>query len=259
MDNKKDLAEYFQVSVRLVEHLDYLLWEFTELGGMSHLIARLLQGADIAPDSRVLDLGCGKGAVGLSLLASLPGSIGHVTGVDAYAPFVREAQRAAQKRGLAGQCRFLQADIREYPAQDPLFDCVLYVSVGNVLGDLTGTMAALRSHVRPGGYMVVDDGYLAGDAVDFPGYEDMAGREETLARLTAHGDELAGEVAIPAQAIAAQNKEYFSRITSRAQELAGRFPDLAHDIENFVRKEQEENTILERHVRCATWLLRRAS
>ena len=59
-----EIAEYFGVAPALFEMIPTLLADFYELGSYPDRIADLLGAAALAPRSRVLDIGCGKGCAG---------------------------------------------------------------------------------------------------------------------------------------------------------------------------------------------------
>lgn len=72
-----------------------------------------------------------------------------VLGLDARAPFLRDAQRLALEREVARRGRFEQADTRNRHRQDEPFDVALLLSVGPAMGDHEQTIAwARRSVVR---------------------------------------------------------------------------------------------------------------
>jgi SAM-dependent methyltransferase len=256
MDPRSDaLAAYFNIPPRLFPHLAELLADFRALGGDPPLVAGWLKVRGVGPGSRVLDLGCGKGAVAI---AAARATGANVTGIDAYAPFIDEARRMAADAGVASLCDFRVGDLRDAVGRCAEHDALLYVSVGDVLGTLSESVAAIRRCVRPGGVIVIDDAYLLAGPLAFPGYEQLLGREDTRARLVAHGDRILIEHLIPRDEVQAQNRRYQSRIEQRARALAARSPGLASDIEIYLQAQRQECEILERDVQPATWLLERA-
>src|SRR5690349_22478622 len=82
----------------------------------------LFRAAAIAPDDRVLDVGCGTGHV--TLLAARRASRGHVVGIDLSAPMLERARADAAAQDLAN-VRFEQGDAQVHPFPDRGFDVAL--------------------------------------------------------------------------------------------------------------------------------------
>ena len=106
---------------------------------------RLLDGAALLAGARVLDLGCGKGAL-LRWLASRAPIDG--TGVDLY-------PGTSPIPGV----RLVTSDARSFPAEPESFDLVCS---GGAVSDI-GRLAALA---RPGGLVLLGDGYWRQMPVD---------------------------------------------------------------------------------------------
>lgn len=256
MVTNTELAAYFQVAPEILPFVPQLLQDFEELGSDPGLVVEWLRDEGLqGPGVRVLDLGCGKGAVALAVA----GSLGcRVDGVDAMPAFVDEARRLAGERTVSALCTFECGDLRETVARARGYDAVLLVSVG-VLGSPAAMIAGCRQCVAPGGLMILEDGYrLTSAAVDHPGYQDMATLEETLEQLTAHGDRLLREQRTTLEEMRAQNRRYTAWIAARVGELADRHPEHAAAFHAYLERERRECEILESSVECATWLLRRA-
>jgi hydrogenase maturation protease len=253
---RADLADYFGVERSIGELIPELLADFYDLGGFPDQIVELLRPLDLpGPETRVLDLACGKGAVSIALAEELGF---RVHGIDLMQAFVEEAAQRARQKGITKLCHFERGDIREAVHRSEGHDAVLLISVGYVLGDMAETVAELRRTVREGGYIVVDDAFLAPDAaVDFPGYEHCLSHEEMIARLTAHGDEIVTEHVTDPQATKEQNRRYMAWIESRARDLAARHPEHEAALDAYLCKERAEIEILENDVVSATWVLRK--
>lgn len=250
-----ELAGYFGVAPEIVTFLPALLQDFWELGSEPELVVSWLREEGIGVQSRVLDLGCGKGAVALGL-AEAVGC--RVDGVDALPAFVTIAQQEAYRRGVEDLCRFEVGDLRETVRHARDYDAVLLVSVG-VLGSPAEVVGGCRQCVVPGGLMIFDDSYLLEPGrVEFSGYELLATYEETLRQLTSYGDRLVRERIVPAEEVRAQNRRYTTWIERRADELAARHPEHAAAFRAYVERERQECAILENSVTCAGWMLQRA-
>ena len=110
------------------------------------------------PGARVLDVGCGPGAITRGLAERVaPG--GEVVGIDRAAAFV-EAARAAHE-SVAG-LRFEEADAAALPFDDGTFDVAFAHAVLQHVESPEAVVAELRRVVRPGGVVGLADADLDG-------------------------------------------------------------------------------------------------
>ena len=111
----------------------------------------------LAPDSRVLDVGCGPGRELRRVAALLPE--GEAVGVDLAAGMVEVAHAAARQRGL-DNCAFFQADVGRLPRRfDRGFDLVYSCLAHHHYPDPSAAAASVVRCLRPGGvYCVIDPG-----------------------------------------------------------------------------------------------------
>jgi hypothetical protein len=191
LDLDESVAHAMETDVRLLPLLPALLTDLWELGPSAEQVAAVLESLGVQPDAAVLALACGKGAVAVALAEQLGV---RVDGIDAFQPFLLAARVLAAARGVSPRCRFDQGDIRHLLGQEEQYDVALLLSVGPVLGDYEQTIAGLRRLVRAGGYMVIEDGFLADGAADQPWAEGYAGHAETGRQLTASRDVVIQEV-----------------------------------------------------------------
>ena len=253
-DLDESVARAMETDVRLLPVLPELLTDLWELGPSAEQVVAALEAVGVAPDSTVLDLACGKGAVAVALAERLGV---RVEGVDAFQPFLQAARALAAARGVSRRCHFEQGDIRNLLAQEAQYDVALLLSVGPVSGDYVQTVAGLRTLVRAGGCLVIEDGFLADGVAPLPGAEGYAGHSETLRRLTACGDVVAQEVICPMEQTRAVNQRNIDLIRQRASVVKARRPDFADLIDEYVARQERETEILGTDVRCAIWVLRR--
>jgi len=251
-----DLARSLEATPELLPLLPDLLCDLWDLGSWPARIVELLRPLDLpVGPTRVLELGCGKGAVAICIARELGFQ---VVGVDLLPAFLLEADERAAAHGVAELCRFQRGDLRDMVCQARGFDVVVLASVGDVLGPLAACVDALRHTVRAGGFLVIDEGFLsAADTLDSPGYESCVSHEEALRQLTSHGESLLAEVITPAHDLQAMNQRYMTSIRRRADDLAERWPQHAEAVRWYVRNQERECRVLERHYTGATWLLQR--
>ena len=252
---QREVAQAFDATPELLPFVPELLDDLWALGCSLEVIVDLLRPLGLpAERTRVLDLGCGKGAVALTLAREFGFQ---ALGIDFFEPFIEESRRHAEEMGLASRCRFVCEDICDTLLKANDFNVVIYASVG-VLGSLDECVAKLRQCVHPGGYMLIDNVFLADpEKVESPWYEHCATHQESLRRLTAHGDALLHEVIIPTEDVKALNRKYTELIRRRAEKLAKLHPEAADSFLWYVEKQERESDIMETTMISAVWLLQR--
>jgi SAM-dependent methyltransferase len=141
---------------------------------------------DPAPDARVLEVGCGRGAAAALLLDRLPA--GHYTGIDRSA---RATAATAARIGdaiAAGRAVVRTTTLAEHRAEP--VDLALAVNVNAFwTGPASRELAVLAAALRPGGVLHLLYGSDGG----------AAPRTDVVDRLTGHLDAagFAPEVAMP--------------------------------------------------------------
>ena len=150
--------------------------------------------AGVGPETRVLDLACGKGEM-LCRWAEWFGARG--VGVDLSRVFLAAARARAMELGVEGTVSFVEGDAAEYRPEPGAFDIAACVGATWIGNGIAGTIDLLRSAVRPGGRILVGEPYWiepppdeAVAAFGFGPGEAYTSLEGTLDRLEASGLEL---------------------------------------------------------------------
>lgn len=251
----ESVAHAMEADVRLLPLLPELLTDLWELGPSAEQVVAALQSAGVKPNAAVVDLACGKGAVAVALAEQLGA---RVTGIDAFQPFLQAARALAAERGVSQRCRFEPGDIRQLHRHEAHYDVALLLSVGPVLGDYAQTIAGLRRVVRPGGYIAIEDGFVADGVAHLPGNEGYASHAETLRQLTACHDVVVQEVICPLEQARAVNQRNTELIRQRASLVRASHPAFERLIDEYVARQERETRTLGADVLCAVWVLRRA-
>jgi len=140
------------------------LFIHTALRGKFVVWAELLDGLRLRGDERILDLGCGRGAV--LLMAAQQMTTGRAVGVDLWRKVdqsgnsAEATQRNAVAEGVADQVELHTGDLRALPFEDNDFDVVLSnFAIHNISGR-AGREKAIGEAVRvlrPGGRLLIAD------------------------------------------------------------------------------------------------------
>ncbi|NUN09942.1 MAG: methyltransferase domain-containing protein [Ignavibacteriaceae bacterium] len=225
----------------LFPFLPYILQDLEEIGSDPEMILEIVKKhfSDY-PDIRVLDLGCGKGAVSLKLCAALGC---RCLGIDAVKEFIERAVRRAEEMNISHLCEFIQGDIREEVHSLRNFDVIILGSIGPVLGDYRTTLESLKKCLSTKGKIIIDDGFISDESsLKHP----LIQRKSEIARqITEAGMEVADELLIRGEEIAGSNEDIFKRLVKRCEELMVQYPDKRKMFEDYIKRQEEENEILE--------------
>jgi ubiquinone/menaquinone biosynthesis C-methylase UbiE len=255
-DSEQQIAAAFGIEPVLVPVLPELLADIWALGSWPEKIVDLLRLATkLREGASVVDLGCGKGAVAIPIARDL---LLRLHGIDLFPPFLAEARARAESAGVSELCHFEVGDLRQAFKDGRKYNVAILAGVG-AIGDYGSTVREMRRIVHSGGVLVIDDGFLEGDAGPTPpGYEYYRSHGETVRQLTSHGDRMMHERFVPADELKEYNRINTEVIRRRAAELAASTPELAEALERYVQSEQEECAFLESRTSAAIWLLERS-
>ena len=114
-----------------------------------------IQGLQLPPGSRGLDVGCGIGLQEL-LLADAVGNGGHITGMDIVPEFLAFGENLAGQAGLSERITFREGDMNRLPFADDTFDWAWSADcIGYPAGELSHSLKELGRVVRPGGGVIL--------------------------------------------------------------------------------------------------------
>ena len=113
--------------------------------------ARVVEAVAARPGERILDVGCGNGALALALAPQVAPD-GEVTGVDISTPMLERARQRATDAGQ-GACSFLEADAQVHPFEPGAYDALVSRFGVMFFDDPTTAFTNLARALRPGGRM----------------------------------------------------------------------------------------------------------
>ena len=244
-------------TTELVPFLPYLLQDFWELGSDPEVMIKLIEKhVSLSEDFKILDLACGKGAASIKIAQKLRV---RVKGIDLIPDFIEFATQKARELNVAGLCEFAVEDINDAVKKEMDYDCVILGAVGDVLGVPAQTLNKLKATVKPGGYILIDEGYLSDEGkredVRYNNTVFLTGRQwDALFEET--GLELIETVHVGSSGNL-DSDWGMAAITARANELVEVHPDKKEIFDGYVRSQQNEYGDIDNNIVCVTWILRK--
>jgi SAM-dependent methyltransferase len=252
---EQSIADSLEVEKKLLPYISFLLQDLWALGSSVDFIIDVVGSLNLPPtQTKLLDLGCGKGAVSIQIASKLGLQ---VVGVDRMTPFLEDARKKAMEYHVSHLCEFINQDIMEFVSVEHGFDLVVLASLGGIFGSFKNTIATLRTQVRSGGYILIDDGYLRkGGSLKRKGYEHYKKHEDTIKALTAFGDLLLQEINTTDVSLKI-NDEYMVSIEKRGKKLVFQHPELEDNINAYIQLQAEECDVIKNQIEGSLWLLQK--
>lgn len=237
----------------ILPHLPFILQDLWEIGSDPETIIELVRkhSRDYSRLS-VLDLGCGKGAVSVKLARALRC---RCRGIDGIPEFISVAIEKARQYDVADLCVFETGDIRERVKTLPHFDIIILGSIGPVFGHVGETLSALDPILGDNGFIILDDGYIQDSSLF--SHPQIGKKAEVLRFIAAAGMTLADETIMAPSHIKDADDDIFQKIKRRCFELMERFPAEKAIFADYIRRQEEENDVLETKIVCSTMTIRR--
>lgn len=234
----------------LVPFLPYILQDFHEIGSSAQSITEIIEEKAAGKGQlKILDLGCGKGAVLLSIAEKLDCKC---LGIDGVTEFVRYAAGKAKEKNLEN-CVFRAGDIREEIKFPEKYDAIILGSIGPVLGDYYETMEKLKNLLAPGGFIILDDGYIEDESSY--NHDAVVKKSTLLSQLDRAGMEIVKEYRWDEKDYHEEYGAEYNNIKKRCIELAGKYPEKRKLFEDYVKKQEMEYEVLETKIVCAAMVI----
>lgn len=233
--------------------LPYILQDIWEIGACPDVIIRLMRKHCSNPAGlKVLDLGCGKGAVSVKVSMELGC---YCYGIDAVAEFIAFAEQKAAEYEVSHLCTFETGDIREKVKNLQGFDVVILGAIGPVFGDYFSTLSILGNCIHENGIFIIDDGYIDDDS-DF-NHPLIFRKADILQQIEKSGMCLVEDAIISRDDIKESDDYIFGHLKKRCSELIERFPDKEGLLLDYINRQEVENGVLENKITCSTMVIRK--
>ncbi|MGB5528790.1 MAG: class I SAM-dependent methyltransferase [Ignavibacteriaceae bacterium] len=237
----------------LFPFLPYILQDLWEIGANPDTIIRLVRNHfEEYVDLKVLDLGCGKGAVTVKLAQKLGCTC---YGIDAIHEFVEFAQQKASELKVNHLCTFETGDIREKAKGFFGFDVVILGAIGPVFGDYFLTLSTLAKCINENGIFIIDDAYI-NDESDFS-HPLMLKKSDILMQIEKAGMKLIENDIMDSDSIKKSDDYIFNNLKKRCHELIDKYSDKQNLFLDYIKKQEIENDVLEKKVTGTTLVIKK--
>lgn len=232
--------------------LPYILQDLWEMGADPVVMMDLIRENIHRQNLKILDLGCGKGAVSVHIARELDCEI---SGIDGVPEFIEEAKSHAAAQNVQGKCHFETGDIRLRIHQFGNMDLVILGAIGPVFGNVLETLNQVGKCISPGGYVLLDDGYIEdGLAVE---YDRCLRKTEFFNQIRQADFEIIEEVSVTEEKMNQSENHIMKNIYRRIEELIEKYPDHKDLLNNYRKNQEYESRMLQEVITCGTWLLKK--
>jgi protein-L-isoaspartate O-methyltransferase len=237
----------------LFPFLPYILQDLWEIGADPEAIIKLIgKHFEKYDNLKVLDLGCGKGVISIKVAKSLGC---RCYGIDAIPEFIDYAQKKAIEYKVEHLCTFEPGDIREKVNTLSAYDIIILGAIGAVFGDYYATLTTLSGCLDRNGIFIIDDGYIEKGSDHI---HPVIQKQETIMRqIDSAGMQLIENDIMDQDDIKDSNNYIFGKLKKRCNELTDKYPDKKELFSDYIRKQEEENDVLENKVICSTLVITR--
>ena len=149
----------------------------------TNLFDQYLTKLNFPPSCRILEVGCGTGAM-TRRLAGKKSFTGKIVGVDQSAAFIEAAGRFAKEDGVSELVEFKVGDTHDLDLEEESFDMVIAHTLISHVTDPELAIKNFSSVIRKGGTLVVFDGDYASLTYAYPDYEFGRRMDHALASAT---------------------------------------------------------------------------
>jgi 2-polyprenyl-3-methyl-5-hydroxy-6-metoxy-1,4-benzoquinol methylase len=243
-------------STDLLKHIPYILQDLWEFGTSSDVIVNQIKelNLDKAEQLKVLDLGCGKGAVSIKLAQNF----GFKTvGFDAISDFIDFAKHKADEFNVSQLCSFYIDDIRKIINKQSDFDIIILGAISNVLGQLDDTLKLLSKSLKTNGLIILDDDYLLES--NNQKNDKYLTKLDFFDTIVKNNFDCKSEYKMSQQIMNELDNDILEKIVQRSTELIEKFPDKRQLFEDYISAQKVENDILENQLQCSIFVLKKTN
>ncbi len=250
--NKEFLDSLDLIDEEMEKFIPYSLQDLSELGSIPEYIYRLVErNTDSLSIKKIIDFGCGKGAVLLYLAERLNFQ---GTGIDIVPEFIEAADKVSAEKLFDNRLEFHTGNILEYIDKEDKYDLVLYGYDSEILGNVSETISRLIKCIDANGYCIME---IACTPEGKPRLEGLPTEKELLWQMRESPLQVVDKIYWDIDKIKSINNYNNECINNRISELKEQFPGSIDLFDRYMANQIEECKLIENDMICSTWILRK--
>ncbi|MEQ9165997.1 MAG: methyltransferase domain-containing protein [Fulvivirga sp.] len=234
-------------SEELENYIPDLLNGLWELGSMPQYFVELTARNNLGKGKRIIDLGCGKGAVLIELAQQF--DIKGV-GVDIFPDFIKEANIFANRFSVSEKVEFKTEDILEAIRTKAKFDIIIYGYDSEILGNLANSLSELTNCLKEDGHIMLEF-MFAGKPT-----KDMVTDKEMISIINKAGYHILDRIDWNRETLKQTNSRNTEIIKENVKRLVTQNPSKEEIFNEYLQNQIDECEELENDFFCATILLK---
>jgi SAM-dependent methyltransferase len=234
------------------KHIPYVLQDLWGLGSIPEYIYQLIKdNVDSKRIEKIIDLGCGKGAVLIYLAKRLKFQ---GLGIDIVSDFIESAKIHSIENSVNNRLDFVASDFLEYIDQDRKYDIVIYGYDSGILGDVLETITRLQNCISDPGYLILEIAFTPENKEQI---EDLPTEKELVKKVDKSDLKIIDKILWPTDKIKAINIENNIFINKRIDELKKTYPEKTNVFEQYISNQKDECKLIENELICSTLILKK--
>ena len=238
----------------LFPYLPYILQDIWEIGTDPDTVRELI-GKHFGDyeNLKVLDLGCGKGAVSVKVAQKFKCNC---HGIDAIDEFIQYAQGKAREYGVENYCLFETGDIRTAVNHLPKYDIIILGAIGPVLGNYEKSLNTLKNCLKDDGIIIIDDAYIDNNS-DFV-HPLIVKYDELQRQVKAAGMQIIENLPVAKSEVIESDDIILENLKKRCLELAQKHPQKQKLFADYIKKQEHDSYVNAEKVICTNMVVKKS-
>jgi len=233
-------------NAELEQYIPDLLKGLWELGSMPEYVVEIIRRNNIGVGKNVIDLGCGKGAVLVTLAQQF--EINGI-GYDIIPQFIDDANNYAKQFGVSEKVVFKTQDIVDIVNSISKQDIVIYGYDSEVLGDLKSTLEKLSNCINDDGHIILE--FMVSKTISKNGITEM----EMIDIIHKSNYQILDRIDWDIEVLKRTNEKNTEIITENVNKLKSTYPNKVDIFNEYIQNQLKECFEIENEYSCLTLLL----